>query len=362
MAIDDVSARIIAQSRLAGSYALYRLPEERCYVYVGQSGAPVELDSLTRVGQQRGLVIAPFQPTPSEPIVLIRPDTLLVAQLPEAISTDAIPYTDGTDLQQQRYEAGFVVCKRRLREQPALRKVVYARRLNLIFTSAQPVDALQLFIKACLQHPHSYVSLWSTPATGTWLVATPETLLRQDVAQPMRWHTMALAGTMPWCGHLPPLDAWSTKNREEQAYVTAYIHRRLEGLVYDMSVHDCRSVRSASVVHLRTDIDFRLRDGVSLGAVIGRLHPTPAVCGESLMAARSAIRAAEAMSRRYYAGFSGPIGLAGYTGLYVSLRCMELKDSGASLYAGGGLLAASQLTDEWDETCRKLQPMLRLFS
>ena len=34
----------------------------------------------------------------------------------------------------------------------------------------------------------------------------------------------------------------------------------------------------------------------------------------------------------------------------------------ARLYAGGGILKESREEDEWQETCRKMQPMLRLFS
>ena len=48
------------------------------------------------------------------------------------------------------------------------------------------------------------------------------------------------------------------------------------------------------------------------------------------------------------------------TDLYVNLRCMNILPQTFTLYAGGGLLAASQLEDEWQETEDKLDTMRRI--
>ena len=96
-------------------------------------------------------------------------------------------------------------------------------------------------------------------------------------------------------------------------------------------------------------------------ALLLRLHPTPAVCGLPRAAAQRAILTDEASPRRYYAGFSGPLGIEGETRLYVSLRCMEFTPSLATLYAGGGIMPESVEQEEWEETQRKLQTMLRLL-
>jgi isochorismate synthase len=346
-----------------GGYAFFKLPEHTTYRYVAQQASPQVIDTFAAIGQQQGFVIAPFQASTATPILLIRPDLSLEEALP---APDKLPplrlyAQDDEEAGRDDYARGFQVCMQRLTATETLRKVVYARPLTLAIAPHSKVDAYSLFLHACHRNPHCYVALWWTPQTGMWLVATPETLLATDDGQPEQWRTMALAGTMAWRGDITPPEQWSEKNRREQACVAHYIRRQLETVVDGLIVHPCHTIRSGELQHLRTDFTFGLRHGISLGALLHRLHPTPAVCGDSLMAARSAIRAAEAFPRRYYAGFSGPIeGTA--TALFVSLRCMTLcPPLSATLYAGGGLLADSRLEDEWQETCRKMQPMLQLF-
>ncbi len=363
MSIEGLGPDNVANgSFVGGGYAFFHLPGESGFTYVAQRGLPETFGDMADAYGREGFAVAPFAQVPATPKVLIRPDFAETFPLPSAESDNpAAPHTVcDADAQRTYYRKAFAECRNRL-QNGRLRKVVLSRRLTLAFPAGTPSPA-SLFFKACRLHPHNYVSTWWTRQTGAWLVATPETLLSHDAqnGQPA-WRTMALAGTMPWEGRLLPYAAWSAKNREEQAFVTAYIRRQLENLVEDMTLSECRASRAGNIMHLRTDITFRPKEGISAGVLADRLHPTPAVCGEPLLAARSAIRAAEATSRRYYAGFSGPYGCNGRTGLFVSLRCMELLPKKAVLYAGGGLLAASREDDEWEETCRKLWPMRELF-
>ena len=68
----------------------------------------------------------------------------------------------------------------------------------------------------------------------------------------------------------------------------------------------------------------------------------------------------EGYDRSYYSGFIGWLDPKGKTDLYVNLRCMNILPQTFTLYAGGGLLAASQLEDEWQETEDKLDTMRRI--
>ena len=45
------------------------------------------------------------------------------------------------------------------------------------------------------------------------------------------------------------------------------------------------------------------------------------------------------------------------TDIYVNLRCMEIKPGEAILYAGGGILASSEVESEWMETGDKMNTM-----
>ena len=54
---------------------------------------------------------------------------------------------------------------------------------------------------------------------------------------------------------------------------------------------------------------------------------------------------------------------SGETQLYVSLRCMNIHQGGNfQLYAGGGLLAESEMQKEWEETEAKLGTMRAVIS
>ena len=45
------------------------------------------------------------------------------------------------------------------------------------------------------------------------------------------------------------------------------------------------------------------------------------------------------------------------THLFVSLRCMRIDEDGSSLFAGGGIMAGSNLEVEWKETEDKMCTM-----
>lgn len=132
----------------------------------------------------------------------------------------------------------------------------------------------------------------------------------------------------------------------------------MQGLATDVQLSATYSRRAGNIQHLCTDFSFTLPDPDDVCKLLLRLHPTPAVCGVPRETALAAIAADEDSSRRYYAGFSGPLGLQGETRLYVSLRCMAFDQTEATLYAGGGIMPGSKLADEWEETCRKMQTMM----
>lgn len=359
MRIEPSATEIREEEEFAeGGFAFFRYPCEDTCTFVGSRRPPLVLDSYTMVGKDAGIVVAPWRKSVRTPLLLIRPDTVVQEEVPpgmeEETDGEAVSRTHGRD----DYDRGFRYCHERLcRRTDGLHKVVYARSTDVGYPSHK-WSCKELFLRACLQSPQSYVSLWYTPQSGCWIVSTPEYLVCSDGN---RWRTMALAGTMPWKGDLVPVEIWSRKNRDEQNCVAEYIRQRIADLVTDEEISPCRSVRAGNVMHLRTDFSFSLRQGVSLGTLTGRLHPTPAVCGSPLFTAKSVLRVAERNPRLYYAGFSGPVNIDHRTGLFVSLRCARLDKETATLYAGGGLLAGSICDEEWEETCLKMDLTLRLL-
>ncbi len=105
-----------------------------------------------------------------------------------------------------------------------------------------------------------------------------------------------------------------------------------------------------------TDIEAKLSDGVSLESLVGALHPTPAVCGLPQREARDFILEHEGWERGFYAGWLGLIE-GDAADLFVNLRSAVLEDGVATCFGGGGLLRASVLEDEWQETVRKISTL-----
>ena len=346
------------------SFAIYRMPYQReCRCLRMPSGMPRTVASVGDIDDTPGFVIAPFACGAPDPIVLIEDACPLRYAAPETIpfglldtidsacrenATGDDSYNPGRD----DYSRDFARFHARLAD-GTFGKLVLSRRHTL---HAPHRKASALFAEACSRYPRCFIALFTTPMTGTWLVATPELLFDRhgDTC-----HTMALAGTMEYTGD--PSPEWSDKNLREQRYVTAYIHDAIEPWAEYVDISGPRTVRAASLVHLRSDFTFRLRERCRTGELLSALHPTPAVCGVPASDAHDFIVAGESSPRSYYSGFCGPVHIDGVTDLYVTLRCMRIRRDTYDLYAGGGLLADSMEDAEWAETEAKMHTMLNLI-
>ena len=389
-----------------GGFAVYRLPYAKQATLIRQTeGEPLELSSCQALNGQQGFVIAPFEITPAQPIILIRPDEtecLDLSRSEECFSrnvecfsrnvecgmwnenssatdseTDSahdsnlippstfhIPQNPRQNIPPstfhipQYYSIDFANYHAQL-ENDAFRKIVLARCADE--KMPEGVEPMELFYRACALYPRLFIALVDTPKSGCWLTATPEILLE---GQGSDWRTIALAGTMKLEGDQLNGEGksltWSTKNIQEQRIVATYITECLEQFTSDFREEGPRTVRAANLVHLRSDFTFRLSDHAHIGNLLQALHPTPAVCGLPKREAFQFIVRNEHTPRRYYSGFMGPLG-TDETHLYVSLRCMNIDHDTCHLYAGGGLLKDSILEQEWQETEAKLETIRKLL-
>ena len=383
---------------MTAGYAYYRLPHDSHYTTV--QGDVQEFRSCTQLNGQSGFVVAPFQVSDRQPILVIRPDRVEVRGTREEergtrneeggmrldASLDAAPEQSSllSPLSSllSNYHIDFSNFHAQLRA-GTFRKIVLARCADE--PAVEGVSDKALFLRACQLYPRMFIALVHTPQSGTWLTATPEILLDGDGS---RWRTIALAGTVALEGD--QLDGegetvtWSTKNIEEQRLVATYIAECLERFTTDFQEEGPRTVRAANLVHLRSDFTFTLPSDDRLGDLLHALHPTPAVCGLPKREAFDFIIRNEHTPRRYYSGFMGPLNLDSSlftlhssseadsslftlhsslksTHLYVSLRCMNIEDGVYHLYAGGGLLKDSQEEQEWQETENKLGTMRQVI-
>jgi isochorismate synthase EntC len=92
--------------------------------------------------------------------------------------------------------------------------------------------------------------------------------------------------------------------------------------------------------------------------LVERLHPTPAVGGFPRDVALAAIRQREGIDRGWYAGPVGWVDQTGSGEFGVAIRSALLTGDEALLFAGCGIVGASDAEAEYAETCLKLKPML----
>ena len=367
------------------AFALYRLPyQQHCHLVMQSQGEPAELSSVFALSGCSGFVIAPFATDERHPILLLDADVeeetnpeVWDDDGPEAFADlrdrigqicrqpSMLPLVKGGS--KTHYMIDFANFHAQI-EAGQFSKIVLAR---CCYADNDAHDSpLRLFVKACRRYPRMMVALVSARRCGTWLVATPEVLLEGDG---LVWSTMSLAGTMRLTGDQlafdnPPSSTrhddaairWSAKNIQEQQFVSTYITECLEQVASDIEEQGPYTMRAGDLVHLRSDFRFTLPDAGRLGELLHTLYPTPAVCGLPKDAARDFILRNEFAPRDYYSRFMGMLCPDCGTHLYVSLRCMRMENDGFWLYAGGGLLADSDLETEWNETEDKMETMRAL--
>lgn len=346
-------------------YAIIRQPHaDHAYRLTQTCGEPEEIANYASLNSRSGFVFAPFVPSSSCPILLIKPDCCEEIALPNNedinIASQLRQNIDATE--RQRYAHDFALFHQELCEGSFCKLVLARSTIENIDHHEQPE---QLFLRACSLYPRMFIALIHTRKGGTWLMATPEILIEGSQGN---YSTMALAGSMRLADVQMDFDTqhgdasqrpilWDKKNTEEQQVVATYIGERLQQLATHIEQTLPYTIRAGRMVHLRTDFHFHIADPSRIGDIIDCLHPTPAVCGMPKQEAQRFILENESCERKYYSGFCGLLSFNGETRLYVSLRCMEMVAQGYRLYAGGGLLKESIENKEWQETQDKMDTM-----
>ena len=244
-----------------------------------------------------------------------------------------------------------------------LEKIVPSRRQS--FPLPSDFDPLTIFNRLCETYPHAFVSLVSTPETGTWIGATPELLVNID--QNMKFKTVALAGTKVFQQGINLKSvAWTQKDIEEQAMVSRYIINCFKKIrLREYVEQGPRTTVAGNLIHLKTDyeVDMVATNFPQLGsAMLNLLHPTSAVCGMPLENSLKYLKENEGYDREYYSGYLGPVNIRNESNIYVNLRCMQVQKTQAWCFAGAGITADSEPEQEWKETEMKMNTLLQVLN
>ncbi|MFP5359347.1 MAG: isochorismate synthase [Actinomycetes bacterium] len=211
----------------------------------------------------------------------------------------------------------------------------------------------------------AYPMCWAFHVDGL-VGATPELLARVDhglVTSRVLAGTIRITGDdmgdLARAGAL----ARSSKDREEHEYAARSVTQALTAHCASVNVPDEPFVlHLPNVMHLATDITGVLSHNVAALELVGELHPSAAVCGTPTLAAARVIDELEGLDRGRYAGPVGWIDAAGDGEWCIGLRSAELSTQDPRrmrLFAGCGIVAASEPGAEWAESEAKLEPMRR---
>ncbi len=248
-------------------------------------------------------------------------------------------------------------------------KVVLAR--DELAVADGPIDAQHVLRRLA----DRYDATWTFAVDGL-VGATPEMLVR-------RWdgkvHSRVLAGTVRRDQARWPLIAEdhpdfkaehdvdprlrlisSEKDLEEHAFAVRSVAEALAPHCSDLDVPaEPFVLKLPDVYHLASDISgVHSGDATSL-RLAAALHPSAAVCGTPAVQAAELIADLEKMDRGRYAGPVGWMDAAGEGDWGIALRCGELCPDARRmrLFAGGGIVAASDPQAELAETQIKLAAM-----
>lgn len=277
--------------------------------------------------------------------------------------------TDGV-LSQDGYRAAVAQGVREI-EAGHLSKLVLAR--DAVVRSAEPVDVPRVLRTLAEQ----YRDCWTYAVDGL-IGATPEMLVKVDgdAAQ-----ARVLAGTLDRDGaplgtdgadYARHLLSENPKQRHEHRLAVDSLTERLEPFTTSLQAPDEPFVLELpNVWHLATDVTAQLRGaegarrtGPGALALTEVLHPTAAVCGTPREDAAALIGRLETAENGLDRGlFAGPVGWLDGNGngeFGIALRGAVVEDPHTvRLYAGCGIVAASDPEAELAETHAKMRPMLQ---
>jgi len=209
------------------------------------------------------------------------------------------------------------------------------------------------------KYPDCHTFMANLPHRGSFFGASPERLVKREGKS---LETTALAGTKPRQAS-ETFEALSSqllnsqKDLEEHKLVVDEIKSTLEPLCDRLEVPERPCVRSLrNVLHLETPITGEVDNKKgNILTLVDALHPTPALGGVPRGHALTWMKENEGWERGWYAAPVGWMNRYGDGEFIVGIRTALAKDTKTYLFAGCGIVAASDPDNEWEETQAKLK-------
>ena len=239
-------------------------------------------------------------------------------------------------------------------------QVVLSQRFSVPF-KARPVDVYRA-LRALNPSPYLYfIDTGALQVVGS----SPEILVRQ---QQGRVTVRPIAGTRPR-GATPEAD------RALEAELLADPKERAEHLMLiDLGRNDAGRVSEAGsvrvpeqfvieryshVMHIVSEVQGRLKAGLSYADVLKATFPAGTVSGAPKIRALEIIRELEPHQRNLYAGAVGYVNWWGDADTAIAIRTAVITQGQLHVQAGAGIVHDSDPEAEWQETMSKARALFR---
>ena len=291
----------------------------------------------------------------------------LVARLREPVAIPPDVRASSAPAESSFGEEGFKAAVRRAKQYIVdgdIMQVVLSQRMSKPF-AASPL-ALYRAIRSLNPSPYMfYFDLGDFHVVG----ASPEILVRLDDDTGDRRVTVRpIAGTRKR-GATPEEDlALERELLSDQKELAEHLQlldlgRNDAGRVADIGTVKVTErftiERYSHVMHIVSNVEGRLREGLDAMAVLRATFPAGTVSGAPKVRAMEIIDEMEPVKRGIYSGSVGYLGFHGEMDLAIAIRTAVIKDGQIHVQAGAGIVADSDPDSEWQETQSKARAMLR---
>ncbi len=117
--------------------------------------------------------------------------------------------------------------------------------------------------------------------------------------------------------------------------------------------------RYSHVMHIVSNVECVLRDGVSAIDVLKATFPAGTLSGAPKVRAMEIINEVESLKRNIYSGAIGYLSWHGCMDMAIAIRTAVIKDEILYIQAGGGVVYDSVPQSEWDETMHKAYALIK---
>ncbi|HSD63695.1 MAG TPA: isochorismate synthase, partial [Ignavibacteriaceae bacterium] len=247
-------------------------------------------------------------------------------------------------------------------EDGELEKVVLSRKVELIFTTDVSVEPI---LKNLVDNYPECTSFIYHKGKSSFIGASPETLANISRSG---MELEVLAGSavrgddenedLKFEHELIKND----KELNEHNIVVNYVKNCLEKSVESLEISRPSVKKLKNIQHIKTTIKLDLNEHSSSIGIIGKIHPTPAVCGLPGETALNMIKKLENHQRGLYSGLIGWFNFKDEGELILAIRSALINGNKLIAYAGCGIVRGSNADAEFKETELKLKPFLSIFN